>query len=183
MMVKIDRKLFTKHIGIAATGPESDAISNAVRRELDAYADRKAAFDGHPSVDLMQLVRLRKAWEKTGKSARFLLQGFGTGPGGWPRPDIDLAAFETNLDGAITDLQWILYGRSKKQRPSESARNLTAQNLALVFKQHYCLQRKDYRQNLDAFLRRLFHRHSLSYPDLHDDYKQRDDFLRALRVI
>lgn len=183
LKVKIDRRLLTEYVGLKSTGPESDAFHEIVRRELDAYSDRKAMFDGRPSANLKQLLRLKRIWQKTDKSARLMIQGLLVEPSGWARPEIDLSAFETNLDGAIHDLQWTTHGRSARQRSTELARNETARNIAAIFKNHYRLKKKEYRLNLDGFIRRLFHSNGLSYPDTHDDSKQRDNYLRSLRLI
>ena len=74
-------------------------------------------------------------------------------------------------------------GSRTKQRTIETARNVTAFELAGIFKQHYRLEQKEYRFHLDAFLRSIFWANGINYPDPHDNPKQRDAFLRSLRLI
>jgi len=158
-------------------------LRNAVRVQLAAYPERREVFDGRPSVRLRQLERLRDALRKTDRGARFLIEGLTTDRRGFPKPEIDLSDLEARIEGEIAGLRMELRGSSAKQRATETARDYTALELAALFKQQYRLNPKDYRLHLDAFLRGLFHANRIAYPDLHDDYKQRDAFLRRLRLI
>jgi hypothetical protein len=102
---------------------------------------------------------------------------------GFPKPEIDFKDIEARIEEAIRGLRLEMRGSSAKQRTPETAREFTAFELAGLFKQHYRLSPKEYRLHLDAFLRGLFHANRITYPPLHDDYKQRDAFLRRLRLI
>jgi hypothetical protein len=182
-MVKIAERLITEHVGIAADAAPYPALREAVRVQFAAYPERQAVFDGPPSVRLRQLERLRDALQKTDRGARFLIEGLTTDRRGFPKPEVDLSDLEARIESEIGGLRMEMRGSSAKQRPTETARDYTAVELAAVFKRHYRLEAKEYRLHLDAFLRGLFHANRIAYPDPHDDYKQRDAFLRRLRLI
>jgi hypothetical protein len=132
---------------------------------------------------LEQLQHLRDALRKTDAGARSVIEGMVFGDDGRPKPEIDFADIEGRLEDAIDGLERETRASTAKQRSTETARDFTAFELAGLFKQHYRLDRQDYRLHLDAFLRGLFHANRIAYPDVHDDYKQRDAFLRRLRLI
>ena len=178
MTPKVNRRLLVKHVG-----DDSEALYEAVQAQLAAYPDRQKVLDGRPSVRLRQLKRLRDALKKTNAGARFLIEGLTTDPRGFPKPEIDFSDIEARIEEAISGLQMEIAGSAKKQRSTEVARDFTAQELAGLFKQHYQKEPKEYRLNLDAFLRGLFFANRVSYPDKHEDPKQRDAFLRSLRLI
>ena len=177
MTPKVNRRLLIDHVGV-----DSQALYESVEAQLAVYPERREVFDGRPSVQLRQLERLRDALKKTDAGARFLIEGLTTDPGGFPEPEIDLADLEARIEEEISGLQMELAGSARKQRPTEAARNITAQELARHFKQHYRLKPDDYREHLDAFPGQFLD-NNVNYPKPYDDYKQRDDLLVRLRAI
>jgi len=182
-MVKVAEQLIREHVGIPPADAKYAAFRDALRSQVSSYPQRQEVFDGRPSVRLQQLRRLRDALSKTDHGSRFLIEGMVIDKNGFPKPEIDFADVEARIEEAIRGLSLDMRGMSAKQRATETARDFTAFELAGLFKQHYRLSPKEYRFHLDAFLRGLFHANRIAYPNPHDDPKQRDAFLRRLRLI
>ncbi len=178
---KVGPRLLETHLGIPADSVEIRAVVEATRAQLAAYPERQEVLDGRASVRVRQLTRLRDVLRRTDRGARFVVEGMMFDSHGRPKPEFDFEALEARIEQTIHDLEHD--PGSKRQRPTEVARDYTARELAVLFKEHYRLQPKDHREHLDAFLRSLFHANRIAYPEPYDDFKQRDAFLRRIGAI